>query len=137
MGPVVLSQTNSSDYYEDDDSAFLDALGTAVLPGDNPPQVGADESSQESSQPEPPPPSQPSLKRRRLEAFEAREKLSPVEEQQDIYGASHFGGWGQYMRRKRAKLQIQNQDLEEGGTNDVRIFRGLSIYVSSFVYITS
>jgi len=133
MGPAILSQTNSSDYYEEDDSAFLDALGTALLPGDNPPEDAADGSSQESSQPEPPPPSQPSLKRRRLEAFEARGKLSPVEEHEDTYGASNFGGWGQYMRRKRAKLQIQNQDLEERGTNDVKIFRGLSIYVSSLL----
>ena len=111
----------------------MDAPGTAVLPSDNPPRDAADESSQESSQPEPPPPSQPSLKRRRWAAFEARGKLSPVEEHEDTYGASHFGGRGQYVRRKRAKLQIKNQDLEESGTNDVKIFGGLSIYVSSFL----
>jgi hypothetical protein len=28
-----------------------------------------------------------------------------------VYGASRFGYFGEYMRRKRAKLQIQNTDI--------------------------
>jgi DNA repair protein REV1 len=142
MALAVLSQ-NSSDYFEEDDSAFLDALEAAVLPGDVTPVSDAqmDQSSdQESSQPEPPPPSQPSLKRRRLEAYEERAnekkaRLERVEEDQAVYGASRFGGWGEYMRRKRAKLQIQNQDMEESDEasegNQSKIFKGLSIYVGS------
>lgn len=48
-------------------------------------------------------------------------------EDDEIYGASHFGQFGEYMRRKRAKLQIQNAVLAQ--TEDSGIFRGLSIYV--------
>ena len=53
----------------------------------------------------------------------------------ETYGASRFGELGQYMRRKRAKLQIQNahideRDDEEGGVVErSRIFQGLAIYV--------
>jgi hypothetical protein len=51
----------------------------------------------------------------------------------DAYGASRFGGFGEYMRRKRAKLQIQN--VEMGSTTPTviastsKLFSGLSIYV--------
>src|SRR5712672_1604634 len=50
----------------------------------------------------------------------------------DTYGASRFGEFGEYMRRKRAKLQIQNAEM--GGTPGVvasksRLFNGLSIHV--------
>jgi hypothetical protein len=51
----------------------------------------------------------------------------------DTYGASRFGGFGEYMRRKRAKLQIQNAEM--GGTTPTvvastsKLFSGLSIYV--------
>ncbi|KAF8352243.1 hypothetical protein F5887DRAFT_1277909 [Amanita rubescens] len=48
----------------------------------------------------------------------------------EIYGASHFGQFGEYMRRKRAKLQIQNAVLAQ--TEDSGIFRGLSIYINGW-----
>ncbi len=48
-------------------------------------------------------------------------------EDDEIYGASHFGQFGEYIRRKRAKLQIQNAVLAQ--TENSGIFRGLSIYV--------
>lgn len=44
-----------------------------------------------------------------------------------VYGPSSFGGWGEYMMRKRAKLQIQNSTMEVSDT----IFKGLAIYVSA------
>ena len=54
-----------------------------------------------------------------------------VESSSDIYGASRFGEHEEYMRRKRAKLQIQNSQLEDDSS---AIFQGLAIYVSfSFV----
>ncbi|KAI6123959.1 hypothetical protein EDD16DRAFT_1517653, partial [Pisolithus croceorrhizus] len=58
--------------------------------------------------------------------------LNGPENNTEIYGASHFGEWGEYMQRKRAKLQIQNTSLE--GTSDAKsdVFRGLSIYVRLF-----
>ena len=52
----------------------------------------------------------------------------------DTYGASRFGGFGEYMSRKRAKLQIQNAELEQpSATGDgakSQIFKGIAIYVS-------
>lgn len=65
-----------------------------------------------------------------------RERLQPdAKNESYVYGAAKFGGFGEYMFRKRAKLQIQNQGLEgEGATeSDGRkpIFKGVSVYVSS------
>ncbi|KAF9464572.1 hypothetical protein BDZ94DRAFT_1161833 [Collybia nuda] len=126
--PQVYSQTNSSDYYDDDDADYIEALQTATLPGDDPEVphtiTGNDQkSSQESEFLEPPPPTQPSLKRRRLEAYEERHSL--------IYGAAHFGDFGEYMHRKRAKLQIQNDELEEPGSAS-KILTGLAIYINGY-----
>ena len=48
------------------------------------------------------------------------------------YGAARFGGFGEYMTRKRAKLQVQNEEVagEEDGTGQrSKIFNGLQIYV--------
>jgi DNA repair protein REV1 len=61
-----------------------------------------------------------------------------VEMDKAVYGASRFGHFGEYMRRKRAKLQIQNADIvgsqqdSTGGDGGSTIFKGLSIYVSCF-----
>lgn len=135
MSALVPSQTNSSDYFDEDDPDFINALQTTVLPGDEP-----NVSSQESEHLEPPPSTQPSLKRRRLEAYEERHSaqvvatpgLDEYTKNEEIYGASHFGEFGEYMHRKRAKLQIQNAELEEPA-QDVedagKIFVGLAIYV--------
>ncbi|KAG8803064.1 deoxycytidyl transferase [Serendipita sp. 398] len=46
---------------------------------------------------------------------------------EDIYGASSFGGYGQYMRRKRAKLQIQNRDMSKIQSD---VLRGVEIYIN-------
>jgi DNA repair protein REV1 len=62
--------------------------------------------------------------------LEERPDLS--DEDQDIYGAASFGEFGEYMRRKRAKLQIQNSHLAEAGdksSEKSEIFKGLAIYV--------
>lgn len=184
------SQTDSSDYYDEDDSSFVNALQAAVLPGDivienpldniqheqplpaaqpslkhssatvsdqSPEQTQSSsleppppsqprrdvytapleddittEDSESSQELEPPPATQPSLKRQRLEAFEERERLANNPQNNDIYGASRFGEYGEYMRRKRAKLQIQNAALH--ATDDASasgIFKGLAIYVSA------
>lgn len=49
-----------------------------------------------------------------------------------VYGAANFGGFGEYMFRKRAKLQIQNQHLvdEDEPIKKPQIFKGVAIYVS-------
>ncbi|KAI5987483.1 hypothetical protein EDD15DRAFT_2173399 [Pisolithus albus] len=59
-------------------------------------------------------------------------RLHGLENNTEIYGASHFGEWGEFIQRKRAKLQIQNSSLE--GTSDAKsdIFRGLAIYINGW-----
>ena len=60
------------------------------------------------------PESRATLKRSRSPSEEAAFHRVPAGEREetgdedDTYGRSHFGAWGEYMRRKRAKLQIQN-----------------------------
>ncbi|KIJ63335.1 hypothetical protein HYDPIDRAFT_92853 [Hydnomerulius pinastri MD-312] len=57
------------------------------------------------------------------------------EDNPEIYGASRFGHFGEYMRRKRAKLQIQNANLDAGGdSNGVKsnIFQGIAVYVNGY-----
>lgn len=128
--PTAGASQNSSDYFEEESSQFLEALQAAVLPGDivSKPEDDAseapnkDEDSDESEDLEPPPSTQPSLKRRLFETEDDRD---------DVYGAAHFGEFGEYMRRKRAKLQIQNEGLKEpDGQNE--IFKGLSIYINGY-----
>ena len=54
----------------------------------------------------------------------------------DTFGASRFGEFGEYMSRKRAKLQIQNAemgDIQEPTTSNSKLFNGLSIYVGQLV----
>ena len=47
------------------------------------------------------------------------------------YGAATFGGFGEYMARKRAKLQVQNQTLTSESELEIasKIFQGIGIYV--------
>ncbi len=119
----ALSQTNSSDYYDDDDPLFLDALADAVLPGDQPIENENESGALSEEDPEPPPPSQPCLKRRRSPTPEPERNAEDV-----IYGPASFGGFGEYMHRKRAKLQIQNDQIAKESERS-QIFKDLSIYV--------
>ena len=55
------------------------------------------------------------------------------------YGASRFGEFGEYMARKRAKLQVQNTELEDDEDGEAprsRIFHGLQLYVSPYVHFS-
>ncbi|EAU81859.1 REV1 [Coprinopsis cinerea okayama7 len=136
---------NSSDYFEEEDSQFLRALQEATLPGDlpkpapEPQDVDEDGSDSDSSEDlAPPPPAQPYLKRRYsdLEEEEIREATTTTAEKvasedADIYGPARFGGFGQYMHRKRAKLQIQNDSLKGKEVKD-GIFKGLAIYINGW-----
>src|SRR6267154_631995 len=56
----------------------------------------------------------------------------------ETYGSSRFGDFGEYMRRKRAKLQIQNAEMR-GSTPKViaptsKLFSGLSIHVGQAAF---
>ncbi len=131
-----MSQSNSSDYYQDDDSQFLEALGKAVLAGDLPQEVEAERTTFQEF--ELPPATQ---KRKWIDVQEEVTILdsSPPDGKaadHDTYRASRFGGFGEYMRRKRAKLQIQNSEIA-GNSNERlndQIFKGLSVYVSRPTY---
>ncbi len=49
----------------------------------------------------------------------------------DIYGPSKFGGFGEYMARKRRKLQIQNAEMLNSSQGlKPQVFKGIGIYVS-------
>ena len=91
---------------------------------------------------EPPPPAQPLKRKRSLNSLEGapddvdRDEIVQVNPEDDTYGAATFGAFGEYMRRKRAKLQIQNAQMpaadKTGGMEGItsQIFKGLAIYVS-------
>ena len=134
------SGSNSSDYYEPEDPEFIQALQGAVLPGDV--VINANESTAPTpitvtalvAGTEP----RATLKRSRSPSEEIDKSISntsfhqaPAENEDDTYGRSHFGAWGEYMWRKRAKLQIQNRAQLDGedDSEKSRIFKGVSIYV--------
>lgn len=53
----------------------------------------------------------------------------------DTYGASRFGDFGEYMRRKRAKLQMQNAEMGDtprGKGSGRQLFKGLSIHINGW-----
>ncbi|KAG1856657.1 hypothetical protein DFJ58DRAFT_716051 [Suillus subalutaceus] len=122
------ASSDSSDLFGPDDPEFLEALRNAVLPGD---QITA------------PPPDTESLSRKRPRDESDEQQLGTTshgtlthglgdtEEDPEIYGASRFGHFGEYMHRKRAKLQIQNAalDASQEVSATKKIFSGLSIYV--------
>ena len=126
------ASTDSSDYFGPDDPAFLEALANAVLPGDEGTGTTASRAPDAQSR---------SRKRSRDESDEVQVEMSShvtltrglgdAEGDQEIYGASCFGHFGEYIHRKRAKLQIQNADLDAsqniGGKS--KIFSSLAIYM--------
>ena len=143
--------TQSSDYF-DDDPEFLKALSEHPLPGDENPTFPLEH--------RPPaqeplstvsPPTPPRAKRPRspdddyysddgaqyhanLKAVDAVNEDGESYLDGHTYGASRFGEFGEYMARKRAKLQVQNAEIEgedeDGGTKST-LFKGLQIYVST------
>ena len=130
--PLAPASSASSDYFEPEDAAFNELLQTTVLPGD------AQESQPKHTDP---PTGQTALKRSHSMLEESDETVHhvisleeahPLSDDEETYGASSFGGYGQYMRRKRAKLQIQNAQIDSADEtlrNKSRIFRDIAIYV--------
>lgn len=144
--PSATAGSTSSDYFEPEDPAFNEALQNTVLPGDveNVSQVDAAFNPEDYADPIR---TQHTLKRSHSMVEDPDETLSshraiPLEERQGLsdkdeetYGASTFGGFAQYMRRKRAKLQIQNaemDDTDEKSSEKSRIFQGTAIYVRAY-----
>ncbi|KAJ3993538.1 hypothetical protein F5050DRAFT_1577402 [Lentinula boryana] len=127
--PAAPSGSNPTDYFSSQDSDFLDALAKTAFPGDigftEPKDAEEEEVDDvdELREFSPPPPNQLALKvplKRKLE------ERNPQGE--EIYGAARFGDFGQYMKRKRAKLQIQNKDIAGKGG----IFHGISVYINGY-----
>ncbi|KAK0473587.1 hypothetical protein IW261DRAFT_1503671 [Armillaria novae-zelandiae] len=129
MAALPSSGSYSSDYFSEDDPSFLQALEDAVLPGDLKQKATNDGGTDSDGAPplsqpclkrhylppfEPPPLTQPCLKRKYdLVVPSTKTKQHPAEQGDDaIYGPAHFGNFGEYMQRKRAKLQIQNSEFE-------------------------
>lgn len=140
------SSSASTDYFKDDDPAFIEALHKIDLPrgsqaAEQPPPVPCSQTSplrivdgSEDEEMQMPPSAQPCLKRRIMSDEEVLASVAEGKDttylSNDTYGPSNFGKFGQYMSRKRAKLQIQNAELEGGeGSSSKGIFHGLQIYV--------
>ncbi|KAI0781503.1 DNA repair protein [Trametes elegans] len=149
MSQATQNSTNSSDYF-DDDPSFLQAITEVPLPT----SVPRNESDA------PPPAQQPTreghpaaLKQRsqkrarspddlgRDDGTQYHGVLTSVDEEgvsylnSHTYGAARFGEFGEYMARKRAKLQLQNAEMDVDGEDPdqkSKIFRGLQIYINGW-----
>ncbi|GBE82816.1 DNA repair protein [Sparassis crispa] len=153
MAPLTASGGSASSDYFDDDPSFLNALNNVVLDGDITHQdvqdvevhLSEEDVANSSTDIDMPPCTQPGLKRVRSpdtdedkQSAEFRQGLNDVDPSYTssyTYGASRFGEWGEYMSRKRAKLQIQNaeMDVDDGdGAGQSRIFRSLQIYINGW-----
>ncbi|KAJ7590708.1 hypothetical protein C8J56DRAFT_540169 [Mycena floridula] len=105
----LLTPSGSNNYYDDtldEDENFVKAINGEI-------------ESESDEEVEAPPSTQPSLKRR----------YESPEHDEAVYGEAHFGDFGEYMSRKRAKLQIQNAQLDSDASP---IFQGLSIYINGW-----
>ncbi|KAG7095614.1 hypothetical protein E1B28_006339 [Marasmius oreades] len=148
MAPPAPSSNCDSDYFSSQDSSFLAALKSTRFPGD------ISQSSTDSHKTSPLRPStrsrqhvlsepesssrgsglnegRHSLKRQHVQIDDSSDDqvLHPA----DIYGEAHFDGFGEYARRKRAKLQIQNVENVEEQTKTVpQIFKGVAIFVTGW-----
>lgn len=134
-------ETTSSDYY-DNDPEFLKALNETAIDGEVE-QTPSTRRTVKNTTPTEEAKHSRTLPSKRARTSDSDEEnlhgvLSSVDTGEDnvtylnshTYGASRFGEFGEYMARKRAKLQIQNAEMdtdEENGTP--RIFKGLQIYV--------
>lgn len=128
--------SRSSDYFSDYDSDFLAALDEATLPGDvarasNVAEAPDKEEEPSRKRPRSPDSEEDSGSRKRMALVGDNNQISAYLNS-NTYGEAHFGDFGEYMHRKRAKLQLQNAEIStEGDEPDAksRLFGGLEIYV--------
>ncbi|KAH9842469.1 DNA repair protein [Rhodofomes roseus] len=135
--------TASSDYY-DNDPEFLKALNEAVIDIDD--QQTAPSRRTPPPTERPTPARLPSSKRARTpdsdeEGVNYHGVLGSVGAgghnttylDSHTYGAARFGEFGEYMARKRAKLQVQNAEMDTDEADaTLRIFKGLQIYINGW-----
>ncbi|CAK7268449.1 deoxycytidyl transferase [Sporothrix epigloea] len=55
-----------------------------------------------------------------------------VGEEGEEYGASHFGGFGDYFRRKKLKLQNEDLLMRQSVQGKPQIFKDISVHVASY-----
>ncbi|KAH9930835.1 uncharacterized protein B0H18DRAFT_116374 [Fomitopsis serialis] len=136
--------TTSSDYY-DNDPEFLKALNEVVIDVEAE-QTESISTSRSAHSEQVTPARLQSSKRARTpdsdeEGADLHGVLSSVNNGGDnttyldshTYGASRFGQFGEYMARKRAKLQVQNAEMDEEEDDAApRTFRGLQIYINGW-----
>jgi DNA repair protein REV1 len=54
------------------------------------------------------------------------------DEDGDEYGVSQFGGFGDYFRRKKIKLQNLDSELQAVASSKPQIFKGVVAHVSGY-----
>ncbi|KAG8966336.1 deoxycytidyl transferase [Tulasnella sp. 419] len=126
---------SSEDYWANEDPEFLNALVSSVI---TPPEILSSQKRKRSpsqlDEKVPADPTQPAEHVVDLRDY-SKAKKPDYSDETYIYGASAYGGWDDYMRRKRAKLQIQNKQLavEQGeASSSPKIFKKVAIYVNGF-----
>jgi len=117
------SQESSSDWFSSDPAVYIQALDEfeqSLAQQDRQQQTDKEQESQiQEVQP-------PLAVHKRTPGELTGDYLDP-----HTYGAATFGNFGEYMSRKRAKLQVQNQTLTSGAGLETssKIFQGIGIYV--------
>ena len=116
------SQDPSSDWFSSDPAVYIQALDEfeqSLAHQNHQQQTGREQEIQHQVQP-------PLAAHKRTHGELTGDYLNP-----HTYGAATFGDFGEYMSRKRAKLQIQNQTLTSGTRLEAgsKIFQGIGIYV--------
>ncbi|KDQ08873.1 hypothetical protein BOTBODRAFT_59081 [Botryobasidium botryosum FD-172 SS1] len=112
----------SSDLFGSEDPDFLSALAATEILGDAP-QAGTKRVPHTSSH--------TGSALAPLEAETATPGATAYTDA-EAYGASRFGELGDYMRRKRVKLQVQNADLATQSLQKPQIFKGLQFYINGW-----
>ncbi|KAH7928136.1 DNA repair protein [Leucogyrophana mollusca] len=136
--PLKPSGSSSSDLFGPDDPELMEILQTAVLSGDEPierlPIATTVHSTVDTASRKRSRSFSPKLSSSSLPGATQAKDSDSVDDDTAVYGASRFGQFGEYMRRKRAKLQIQNEnlDINDDAEGKSRIFQGLSIYINGF-----
>ncbi|KAF8528237.1 hypothetical protein BU17DRAFT_38905 [Hysterangium stoloniferum] len=123
--------SSSSDLFGTEDAAFLQALAETPLVDEQSitplritqPELEYVTDEQEGNRDD--------HKRKRSGSPEPFEGGEPSYTDSDIYNASKFHGFGEYMQHKRAKLAIQNDEVEDSlGGKKSDIFKGLALHVN-------
>lgn len=136
--PTGSAESASTDYFGDDDSAYLNALQDVTIP-EGSPSFSHDRPDVRSSVKRPRSPGSSDEEddnnhHRVLSSVDHNEQKSQYLKDETTYGAASFGGFGEYMARKRAKLQIQNAELDvsEDMSTKGKLFTGLQIHINGF-----